>query len=49
VRTIVALGGAYLNGTMVAVVLFTNERVPSDRAKKLLPGLHGFKTRRSKP
>jgi hypothetical protein len=43
VRTVLALGGAYLNGTVVAVVLFTNERVESDRVEKLLPVLHGFK------
>jgi hypothetical protein len=43
VRTVLALGGAYLNGTIVAVVLFTNERVPSERVEKLLPVVHGFK------
>lgn len=43
VRTVLALGGAYLNGTIVAVVLFTSERVPQDRVEKLLPVVHGFK------
>jgi hypothetical protein len=43
IRTVLALGGAYLNGTVVAVVLFTNERVASDRVEKLLPVVHGFK------
>ncbi len=43
VRTVLALGGAYLNGTIVAVVLFTNERVAADRVEKLLPVVHGFK------
>ncbi len=43
VRTVLALGGAYLNGTIVAVVLFTNERVPPDRVEKLLPVVHSFK------
>ncbi len=43
VRTVIALGGAYLNGTIVAVVLFTNERVTADRVEKLLPVIHGFK------
>jgi hypothetical protein len=43
VRTVLALGGAYLNGTIVAVVLFTSERVPQDRVEKLMPVVHGFK------
>jgi hypothetical protein len=43
VRTVLALGGAYLNRTVVAVVLFTSERVPQDRVEKLLPVVHGFK------
>jgi hypothetical protein len=44
VRTVLALGGAYLNGTIVAVVLFTSELIPQDRVEKLLPVVHGFKT-----
>ncbi len=43
VRTVLALGGAYLNGTIVALVLFTSERVPQDRVEKLMPVVHGFK------
>jgi hypothetical protein len=43
VRTVLGLGGAYLNGTIVAVVLFTSERVPQDRVEKLMPVMHGFK------
>jgi hypothetical protein len=43
IRTVVGLGGAYLNGAIVAVVLFTNERVPQDRVEKLMPLVHGFK------
>ncbi len=43
VRTVLGLGGAYLNGTIVAVVLFTSERVPHDRVEKLMPVIHGFK------
>jgi hypothetical protein len=43
VRTVLALGGAYLNGTIVSVVLFTSERVPQDRVEKLMPVVHGFK------
>jgi hypothetical protein len=43
VRTVVGLGGAYLNGTIVAVILFTNELVPRDKVEKLMPVVHGFK------
>lgn len=43
VRTVLGLGGAYLNGTIVAVVLFTSELVPQDRVDKLMPVVHGFK------
>jgi hypothetical protein len=43
VRTVLGLGGAYLNGTIVAVVLFTSERVPQNRVEKLMPVMHGFK------
>jgi len=43
VRTVLGLGGAYLNGTIVAAVLFTNELVPQDRVEKLMPVMHGFK------
>ena len=43
VRTVLGLGGAYLNGTIVAVVLFTSELVPQDRVEKLMPLMHGFK------
>ncbi|HEY7821147.1 MAG TPA: hypothetical protein VIG29_23175, partial [Vicinamibacteria bacterium] len=43
IRTVLALGGAYLNGTVVAVVLFTNELVPREKVEKLMPVLHGFK------
>jgi len=43
VRTVLGLGGAYLNATIVAVVLFTSELVPQDRVEKLMPVMHGFK------
>jgi hypothetical protein len=43
VRTVVGLGGAYLNRTIVAVVLFTNELVPQERVERLMPVVHGFK------
>ena len=43
VRTVLGLGGAYLNGAIVAVVLFTSELVPQDRVEKLMPVMHGFK------
>ncbi len=43
IRTVLGLGGAYLNGTVLAVVLFTSEQVPEDRVEKLMPVMHGFK------
>jgi len=43
VRTVLGLGGAYLNGTIVAVALFTSELVPQDRVERLMPVVHGFK------
>jgi hypothetical protein len=43
VRTVLGLGGAYLNRTILAIALFTNELVPRDRVDRLLPLLHGFK------
>jgi hypothetical protein len=43
VRTVLGLGGAYLNGTILAVVLFTSELVPEDRVERFMPVVHGFK------
>lgn len=43
VKTVIGLGGAYLNRTIVVILLFTSERVPSERVEKLMPLVHGFK------
>lgn len=44
VRTVLGLGGAYLNRTVIALILFTNERIPQDHAAKFMPVIHSFKT-----
>ncbi|MGH9337587.1 MAG: hypothetical protein ACRD21_27880, partial [Vicinamibacteria bacterium] len=43
VRTVIGLGGAYLNRTIVAVLLFTSELIPRDRVERLMPVVHSFK------
>jgi hypothetical protein len=43
VKTVIALGGAYLDRTVVGIVLFTRELIPQDRVEKLLPLVHAFK------
>jgi hypothetical protein len=43
VQTVLGLGGAYLNRTIVAILLFTNELIPQDRVEKFMPLVHGFK------
>lgn len=43
VRTVLGLGGAYLNRTIVAILLFTNELIPQDRVERFMPIVHGFK------
>ncbi len=43
VRTVLGLGGAYLDRTIVTVILFTNELIPHGRVEKLMPLVHGFK------
>lgn len=44
VRTVLALGGRYLNGTCVALVLFTKERLHLDQATKFTTLLNTIKT-----
>jgi hypothetical protein len=44
VKTVIALGGAYLDRTVVGIVLFTRELIPQDRVEKMLPLVHAFKT-----
>lgn len=43
VRTVVGLAGAYLDRTVVTILLFTNELVPLDKVSKFMPLVNGFK------
>jgi hypothetical protein len=43
VRTVLGLGGAYLDRTIVTVILFTSELIPNGRVEKLMPLVHAFK------
>ncbi len=44
VRTVLGLGGVYLNGSYVAAMLFTNELIPQEKAEKFLTLIHAFKS-----
>jgi hypothetical protein len=44
VRTVLGLGGVYLNGSYVSVLLFTNELIPQQKAEKFLTLIHSFKS-----
>lgn len=43
VKTVLGLGGAYLDRTIVTIILFTSELVPHGRVVKLMPLVHAFK------
>jgi hypothetical protein len=43
VWTVLGLGEAYLNRTIVAILLFTNELIPQDRVERFMPIVYGFK------
>lgn len=43
VRTVVGLGGAFLNRTIVSIVLFTSELASQESAERLMPLIHAFK------
>jgi len=43
VRTVVGLAGAYLDRTIVVILLFTNERIARDRVEKFMPVVNAFK------
>jgi len=43
VKTVIGLSGAYLDRTIVTVLLFTNELVPPPSVEKLMPIIHAFK------
>jgi hypothetical protein len=44
VKTVIGLGGSYLNGLFVSIMIFTNETVTAEMAKKFLPLVNTFKT-----
>ena len=43
VKTVVGLGGAYLNRSVVTVILFTNETIPRRSVEKFMPVINTFK------
>ena len=43
VRTVLALGGSYLNGTVVVLMLFTNEELVEEQVTKLTPLVNTIK------
>ncbi len=43
VKTVVGLGGAYLNRSVVTVLLFTNETIPRQKVEKFMPVINTFK------
>lgn len=49
VRTVVGLAGAYLNRTIVTILLFTSEHIPQERIEKFMPIVNSFKTATMKP
>jgi hypothetical protein len=44
IRTVLGLGGVYLNGSYVSAMLFTNELIPQEKAEKFLTLIHAFKS-----
>ncbi len=48
VKTVVGLGGAYLNRSIVSTILFTNETVPRRTAETFMPVINTFKVRTMK-
>jgi hypothetical protein len=44
VRTVLGLGGSYLNRAFVSIILFTNESISPEAAEKLMPLVNTFKT-----
>ena len=43
VKTVIGLGGAYLNRSVVMALLFTNESIPRRTAEKFMPVINTFK------
>jgi len=44
IRTVLGLGGVYLNGSYVSAMLFTNEFIPQEKVEKFLTLIHTFKS-----
>lgn len=44
IKTVLALGGAYLSGSIVTVILFTNEATEQRHVEKFMPLINTFKT-----
>lgn len=44
VRTVLGLGGVYLNGSYVSAMLFTKESIPQEKTDKFLTLIHAFKS-----
>jgi hypothetical protein len=43
VKTVFGLGGGYLDGTFVAILLFTNEHIEQQQVERFLPLVNTFK------
>ena len=43
IKTVLGLGGAYLNSSIVTVILFTNEIIPRRTVEKFMPLINTFK------
>jgi hypothetical protein len=48
VRTAFGLGGRYLDGTFVAILIFTNEHIEQKQVERFLPLVNTFKTATAK-
>ena len=44
IRTVLALGGSYLNGTTIALLLFTRERLSKEQSAKFTPLINSIKS-----
>lgn len=44
IQTVLGLGGAYLSGALVSILIFTKEHFPQEQAERFLPLVITFKT-----
>ncbi len=44
VKTVIGIGGSYVNRSFVSIMIFTNETVTAEMAKKFMPLVNTFKT-----